>query len=187
MTRLVLVRHGETDWNREGRYMGHTDGPLNDKGLAQAEAAAQSLRGSTLAAIYTSDLRRARQTAEALARVTGAPIVVDRRLREIGQGDWEGQLFSHIEQADADLLARRRSDPMDTRPPGGESVREAQARVLPLLSEIARQHPTDRVAVVSHGGLLAVVKVYLLDLPVEAVWDQVPDHASPEEFTLEAP
>jgi broad specificity phosphatase PhoE len=186
MTRLILVRHGETDWNREGRYMGQTDQPLNDKGLAQAEAAAHSLQGTTLAAIYTSDLRRARQTAEAMARTTGATVVVDRRLRELGQGNWEGQLFSHIEQVDAELLARRRTDPMDTRPPGGESVREAQGRVLPLLAELAHRYPTDRVAVVSHGGLLAVIKAYLLDLPAEAVWDQIPDHASPEEFTLEA-
>jgi broad specificity phosphatase PhoE len=166
--------------------MGHSDQPLNEKGLAQAEAAAHALRGQSLHAIYTSDLLRARQTAEALARATGAPIVVDRRLRELGQGDWEGQLFSHIAEANADLVARRRRDPMDTRPPRGESVRQAQARVLPLLAEIARRYPSGRVAVVSHGGLLAVVKVHLLDLPVEVVWDQVPDHASPEEFTLEA-
>lgn len=186
MTRLVLIRHGETDWNREGRFMGHTDLPLNDKGLAQAEAAAQSFRGQTLEAVYTSDLLRARQTAEAVARATGAPIVIDRRLREIGQGEWEGQLLSRIQAVYGDLLARRRVDPLDTRPPGGETVREVQARVLPFLKETARRHPDGRVAIVSHGALLAVVRVRLLGLPVETVWDQGPDHASPEELELEA-
>jgi broad specificity phosphatase PhoE len=187
MTRLLLIRHGQTDWNVEGRYMGDTDRPLNETGRAQAEAAARSLQGRTLGAIYTSDLLRARQTAEAVARTTGAPLRLDRRLREIGQGEWEGKLFTEIQTTYADLVARRRAQPLDTRPPDGESVREAQARVFPLLDEITRQFPHGEVAVVSHGALLAVVKTPLLGLPVEAVWDQVPAHAAPEEFILEAP
>lgn len=185
MTRLVLVRHGETEWNREGRWMGQTDVPLNDKGLAQAEAAAQSLRGQPLEAIYSSDLLRARQTAEALARATGAAIVLDRRLREVAQGEWEGQLTTWIQEAHGDLLTRRRIEPLDAAAPGGESVRQVQRRLFPLLDEIARRHPHGRVAIVSHGALLAIAKVHLLGLPLETVWDQEPEHASPEEFSLE--
>lgn len=187
MTELLLVRHGETDWNREGRYQGQTDVPLNATGLAQAEALAESQRGRPLDWVYASDLQRARQTAEILGRVTGAPVHIDRRLREIDQGAWEGQLFSHIQDAQGDLLAQRRREPLDTRPPGGETVREVMARVLPLLDEIHSRHPDGRVALVSHGAALAVIKIHVLDLPVEAVWDHVPRNGSVEKVSLVAP
>jgi broad specificity phosphatase PhoE len=186
MTHLLLIRHGVTDWNREGRFMGRTDLPLNLEGLAQAETAAASLRGQKLEAVYTSDLQRARQTAEIVARAVGAPVFPDARLREIDQGEWEGELFSVIRETYADLLARRRREPLDTHAPGGESVRQIQARILPLLDEIAQRHPRGRVAIVSHGVTLAVMKVHLLRLAVETVWDQVPDHLAIEELFLEA-
>jgi broad specificity phosphatase PhoE len=186
MTLLLLIRHGETDWNREGRFMGRTDLPLNMAGLAQAETAAASLRGQKLDAIYTSDLQRARQTAEIVARAVGAPVIPDARLREIDQGEWEGKLFSRILETDAEIFARRRREPLDTTAPGGESVRQIQARLLPLLDEIARRHPRGRVALVSHGVTLAVMKVHLLGLAVETVWDQVPEHLAIEEVLLEA-
>jgi len=186
MTELLLVRHGETDWNREGRYQGQTDVPLNARGLAQGEALAESQRGQPLDCVYASDLQRARQTAEILGRVTGAPVHLDRRLREMDQGVWEGQLFSHIQDDHRDLLAQRGREPLDTRPPGGESVREVMARVLPLLDEIHRRHPDGRVALVSHGAALAVIKIHVLDLPVEALWDQVPPNGSVEVISLGA-
>ena len=186
MTHLLLIRHGETDWNREGRFMGRTDLPLNLDGLAQAETAASSLRGQKVEAVYTSDLQRARQTAEIVARAVGAPLLPDARLREIDQGEWEGELFSRIREAYADLLARRRREPLDTHAPGGESIREIQARILPLLDEIARRHPRGRVAIVSHGVTLAVMKVHFLGLAVETVWDQVPGNLAIEELPLEA-
>ena len=186
MTRLVLIRHGETDWNREGRYQGHTDVPLNARGRAQAEELAESLRGHKLDAIYTSDLQRARQTAEILAAATGAPMIVDRRLREIDLGKWEGQLFTDIRESHADLLARRRVDPMDTPSPGGEGIRQVMARVVPLIDEIVRRHPDGRVALMSHGAALAAIKVHVLGLPVETVWDHVPKNAAAEEVVMEA-
>jgi len=187
MTELLLVRHGETDWNREGRYQGQTDVPLNATGLAQAEALAESQRGRPLDWVYASDMQRARQTAEILGRVTGAPVHIDRRLREIHLGAWEGQLFNQIQETQGDLLAQRDREPLDNRPPGGESVREVMARALPLLEEIQRRHPDGRVAIVSHGAALAVIKIHVLDLPVEAVWDHVPRNGSVEEISLEAP
>jgi alpha-ribazole phosphatase len=186
VTRLVLIRHGETDWNTEGRYQGHTDVPLNTRGREQAEAMAEALKDWPLQAIYTSDLKRARDTAEILAAATGAPMHMDPRLREIDLGEWEGRLSADIQRTDGDLLARRRADPLDTFPSGGEGVRQVMARVVPLLDEIARQHPDSQVALVSHGTTLAAIKVHLLHLPLERLWDLEPKNAAVEEIVVEA-
>lgn len=186
MTRLVLIRHGETDWNRQGRWQGHSDTPLNATGRAQAAAMAETQRGRPLAAIYSSDLRRATETAEALAAVSGAPILRDARLREIRLGTWEGMMFDDIRRRDGDELDRLRSHPARGRAPGGESPAEVLNRVRTVLADIARDHPADRVAIVSHGLALAALKVHLLGLPLDAVWDHEPANATPEEYDLEA-
>lgn len=185
MTHLVLVRHGETDWNAEGRYQGQSNVPLNANGLAQAEALAQSLRGERFDAIYTSDLARAAQTAEVLAAMTGAPIHRDPRLREIDQGEWEGLLLAEIEARYAEAFQRRRHDPLSTHPPGGETVGQVRRRVLEAIREICRIHPAGNVAIVSHGLAIALVKVYLAHLPIESVWDHIPLNASIERFDVE--
>lgn len=187
MTTLVLIRHGETDWNREGRYQGQSDVPLNETGRRQAAAAARSLDGATLEAVYTSDLQRARDTAQAVAAASGAPLVEDPRLREVDQGEWEGQLFEDIRVRDAARVAARRRDPLGVPPPGGETVLELRARALAALDEIVRRHPAGRVAIVSHGLTLALIKTHLADAPIESVWDRIPPNAEPEEWTLEAP
>lgn len=185
MTRLALVRHGETDWNAEGRYQGQSDVALNANGLAQAEDLAQRLRGQKFEAIYTSDLARAEQTAEALAAATDAPLRRDPRLREINQGEWEGLLLPEIEARYAEAFRLRRLDPLATRPPGGETVGQVRERVLEVIREIRHTHPGGSVAVVSHGLAIALVKVHLAKLPVESVWDHIPPNASVEWFDVE--
>ena len=182
MTELVLIRHGETDWNRELRWQGQTDVPLNPAGMRQARAAAESLRGTNLEAIYTSDLQRARQTAEAVAAATGAHVRQDRRLREIALGAWEGMSFDEIHRRDGEALDLFRGDPANHRAPRGESVPEVRRRVLACLQEILRAFPDGRVAVVSHGLALAVVKVLLLGLPLETVWQHEPANAAVEVY-----
>src|SRR4030067_2492051 len=97
VSRLILIRHGETDWNVDGRWQGQADVPLNARGIAQAEETAQSLSNVKFAAIYSSDLARARQTAEALSRIVGLPVQTDARLREIHQGAWQGLRVPEIE------------------------------------------------------------------------------------------
>ena len=182
MTELVLIRHGETDWNRELRWQGQTDVPLNPAGMRQAQAAAETLRGTNLEAIYTSDLQRARQTAEAVAAATGAHVRQDRRLREIALGAWEGMSFDEIHRRDGEALDLFRGDPANHRAPRGESVPEVRRRVLACLQEILRAFPDGRVAVVSHGLALAVVKVLLLGLPLETVWQHEPANAAVEVY-----
>jgi alpha-ribazole phosphatase len=185
MTRLIIVRHGETDWNTEGRYQGQSDVPLNANGLAQAEALAGQLRGESYTAIYSSDLARASQTAEALAAESGVPVHYDPRLREIDQGEWEGLLLPEIEARYAEAFKRRRLDPLTARPPGGESVGQVRQRVLEVIDEIRREYPNDTVVIVSHGLAIALIKVHLARLPVESVWDHIPPNASAEEFNME--
>ena len=185
MTRLVLIRHGETDWNAEGRYQGQSNIPLNANGKAQAQALAQRLSGEKFDAIYTSDLARAAQTAEAVAAATGAPIHREPRLREIDQGEWEGLLLADIEARYAEEFRRRRLDPLGTHPPGGETVGQVRERVLDVLHEIQRTYPNGSVALVSHGLAIALVKVHLAHLPVQSVWDHIPPNVSVESFELE--
>ncbi|MBI3763708.1 MAG: histidine phosphatase family protein, partial [Chloroflexi bacterium] len=112
MTRLWLIRHGETDWNVEGRWQGQTDPPLNESGRAQAEALAAQLAGIRIEAIYSSDLQRAHTTARIIARGLGLPVRLDARWREIDQGEWEGLLVTEVAARYPDELAARRSDPV---------------------------------------------------------------------------
>ncbi|HEY8029028.1 MAG TPA: histidine phosphatase family protein [Gaiellaceae bacterium] len=156
MTTLLLVRHGETDWNAERRWQGHADVPLNGRGREQANALAEQLAGERIDAIYTSDLSRARVTAEIVGARVGVSVAVDPDLREIDVGSREG-LTGEIEA------------PWD----GEESAAHA-ARILAAVTRIAASHPTGRVLVVTHGGSMRRVHEHLglEDKPFEncVVW-----------------
>jgi alpha-ribazole phosphatase len=186
MTELILIRHGQTDWNVEGRYQGQADVPLNRQGLEQARKVAAALAQEKIDAIYSSDLARARQTAEIIQQATGAPLHIEPRLREISQGLWEGMLFSEIKARDPQRHARRKVDPLNTAPPGGETVGQVRQRVLAAVREILRRHPEQRVALVSHGLALAILITEARGLPIEQVWDLIPDNAKPVHLELEA-
>jgi alpha-ribazole phosphatase len=180
MTELLLIRHGETDWNVEGRYQGQSDVPLNDRGHAQAAKLAAQLKGTQIDAIYSSDLERAKGTAEILAEVINAPVVLDPRLREIHQGLWEGMLFQDIQGKYAEAFERRKQDPLTVAPPEGETVGQLRSRILAALRDVLQKHPDGRVAIVSHGLSLALIRVELMDIPIQQVWDHIPPNAEPE-------
>lgn len=187
MTRLVLIRHGETDWNREGRYTGQSDIPINDVGLAQARRLAENLRKESLDGLYSSDLARASMTARVVSEATGVEVQQDRRLREIDQGDWEGLPFSEIRHRYHGLLEQRKKDPLSVAPPGGETVGELRARVLDALEDVLRAYPLGIVAIVSHGLPLAIIKTHFQGLPIEAIWDHIPENAAPFMIDTEGP
>lgn len=172
--RLILIRHGETDWNVQGRYQGQADVPLNARGRQQAARVAESLANSGISAIYASDLRRARETAEALARVTGLEVCYDSRLREVDQGEWEGMPFAEIQSRYPELVKRRRENPLAVPPPGGETVRQVRERALAAVGDIIRAHPGGRIAIISHGLSLAVIRAHCEGRPIEEVWELVP-------------
>ncbi len=138
MTTLLLVRHGETDWNAEGKLQGHTDRPLNDYGRRQAQALADRLAAEQIDAVYASDLSRARETAEILGAKLGLEVVVDPDLREKNWGSWEG--LTSTERLHVDYE--------------GETSEEHRARMLRAVERIVEDHPGGTIVVVTHGGSL---------------------------------
>lgn len=166
MTRFIVVRHGETQWNVEERIQGHGDSPLTEKGLAQAEAIAARLAGEPFDALVASDLGRAMRTALAIARRCGHRVVPDARLRERSFGAGEGMTYAEIDRAWPDVFSRMRETDPDFVIPGGESRRQFHERVRDAFTALAREHEGRRVAVVAHGGVLAVLYRVIHDIPV---------------------
>ena len=153
-TRVILIRHGETAWNRATRIQGHTDIPLSALGLAQAERLAQALADEPLAALYASDLSRARQTAEAIARAQKLAVQVDAGLRERAFGRFEGLSWEEIDQGYPEDAARWRRREPDFPVGGGESLNVFSARCLAAARRAAAAHPGQSIALVAHGGVL---------------------------------
>ena len=154
MTTLLLVRHGETDWNAEGRLQGHTDRPLSDYGRRQARRLAEELEGEELEAIYSSDLARAHETAEIVGERLGLPIVLEPDLREKDWGTWEG--LNAVERDRVEFV--------------GESTEAHQERMLQALRRIAERHPGDgRVLVVTHGGSMRRVQTAAMGMALPVV------------------
>lgn len=176
MTELWLIRHGETDWNLEGRYQGQTDIPLNQTGIEQARRLSMNLPPEPFTTIYSSDLKRARMTGDILAQKLGLTIHSDQRLREINQGEWEGRLVSEIrasfEHQDPTQLKTARICP-----PRGETVVELVQRVVPAINHIACSHPGEKVIVVTHGLVIASLICQVKGLSLEEVYSQIPINA----------
>jgi len=155
--RLLLIRHGETQWNAQARIQGHRDIALSERGLRQAQILARFLSAAAIDAVHASDLVRASQTAQPLASVLGLPLRLDARLRERGFGLFEGSTYAEAEANWPNEYAIwRRRDPAHALP-GGESYLAARARVLQCLEEIVHSHAGQTVAVVTHGGVLDIV------------------------------
>ena len=154
LTRLILIRHGETDWNAQARLQGQLDVPLNARGRRQAASLAEALRHEGLSAVISSDLSRARDTASALASALGLPLALDVGLRERCFGVLQGLTRQQMDQHQP-LLARRwhRREP-DFAPEGAESLRDFQARCLATVARLAATHAGRCLALVSHGGVL---------------------------------
>jgi probable phosphoglycerate mutase len=153
-TRLFALRHGRTAWNAEQRIQGQLDVPLDDTGRWQATQLAQALAGEGLAAIYSSDLARARATAEAVAAVAGVSVQTEVALRERAFGHFEGETFVDIEQRWPEDAARWRRREPGFGPGGGESLAAFSARCVPALAQLAARHAGQAIAVVAHGGVL---------------------------------
>lgn len=154
VTRIVLVRHGETDWNVDGRIQGHTDIALNAAGRWQARQLALALAHEDFSAIYASDLSRAFDTASAVANGRDVTVTADEGLRERGFGIFEGMSFPDIERRWPDQALRwRRRDP-DFGPEGGEVLRDFHGRCVSALHRLAAGHVGESIVVVAHGGVL---------------------------------
>lgn len=177
--RVVLVRHGVTDWNREGRFQGHLDPPLADDGRLEARMAGERIAaddGLRPDRVVSSSLGRALETAQAIGSACGVAVEPDRRLIEIGQGEWEGRTHAELEEADADRYRAWRDAAGVRQPPGGESVESATQRVSELLRELEATEGTH--CLVSHGGTLRILARVLFDLPDDRSWALDVDNAA---------
>jgi probable phosphoglycerate mutase len=162
VTRILLVRHGETDWNAAGRIQGHSDTPLNAAGHEQARRVARRLAREPVQALYSSDLARASQTATAIGHTLGLPVVTSPRLRERQYGAWEGLTAAEIQACFPEQFAEWRARSTDFTPPQGESRSQLLTRALAELQAIARRHAREVVVVVTHGGFCYVLINHIL-------------------------
>jgi broad specificity phosphatase PhoE len=158
MTTLLIARHGETDWNREGRWQGWADPPLNDTGRAQARRLSDELRATAFDAVYSSDLRRAFETAEILAAPHDISVVADEGLREIDIGSWSGLTRTEIDERFP-----------DGKRPDGETHEQHGARVRAAVIRIAREHLGGRILLVTHGGTIRSIHDVISDVPYHPV------------------
>jgi probable phosphoglycerate mutase len=167
MTELILVRHGETAWNRERRMQGQTDTALSDIGRAQAAALGLRMKDARIDALYSSDLSRAYDTAAAVAAHTGHEIRKEPLLRERTFGVLEGLTYSEMAERQPEAHARFMSRDPDYAVPGGESAREFYERSLACLTAIARRHASETVMVVTHGLVLDTLYRAANGMPIE--------------------
>ncbi len=167
-TTLVLVRHGQTEWNVVGRIQGHGDSPLTALGVCQAEAMSQRLRDEQFDAIVSSDLGRARRTAELLMPGCIANIRLEPGLRERAFGDAEGSTYAQIAGKHPEMFSREKETDPHYAPAGGESRQQHLDRVRATLVSLAEQEAGSRILVVTHGGVLSCVYRWLHDIPTAA-------------------
>jgi 2,3-bisphosphoglycerate-dependent phosphoglycerate mutase len=184
-TELLLVRHGQTDWNLEGRYQGKSDVALNEAGRRQAERIAEDLAARRIDAIYSSALSRSLETARAIAARHGLEAIPDPRLNEIDQGEWEGVVVTEIAERHPELFAQWGRDPRGVRPPGGESIREVHDRVIGAVEQIARRHPGGTVCLVSHKTAIVVIRSHYRGLDLPEQMGSMPGNASWESIEVE--
>jgi len=182
-TDLILLRHGETAWNRERRIQGQLDTPLNDEGIRQARAAARHLAarsaryrlapepGRAPPVMVCSDLQRCRQTAEPIAAATGLDTVFDARLRERAYGVFEGRTYPEVQRDLAGQFERWLARDPDFDVDGGESLAAFQRRVEAVITELAAHHAGRTLVVVTHGGVLDIVHRMARGMPLTATRD----------------
>jgi alpha-ribazole phosphatase len=172
MTRIFLIRHGETKWNKVRKYQGQTDIALSEAGRRQADCLAGRLRTERFAAAYSSDLVRANETAKTIAAPHGLEVRVVTGLKEISFGAWEGMTHDSLIGEAAEEANRFFSQPLpEAKSPGGESFRQLQERMQTSLEEIVSAHPGEDVLVVSHGAAIRSAICAALDIPLSQVWN----------------
>lgn len=177
LAKLLLVRHGETEWNREGRYQGQSDIQLNATGIRQAERLRDRINGERLDAIYSSDLKRAVTTAGIIASGQGIGTIACSELREIDFGQLEGKNFA---QSMLDPIQAKWWNSRDPRisPPGGESINQLSSRVSQFITRVNALSSEKTMLIVAHGGSLRALLCLLLEINPKYWWQMQLDHAS---------
>jgi phosphoserine phosphatase len=184
MTTFLLIRHGETEWNREKVYRGRKDIPLSENGRAQARHLAAALREEKMEAIYASPLSRAMETAAAIAASRSLDIVPCDGLVDMSFGEWEGLSVDEARARDPQAYAIWENDPADFVPPGGESLAAIRSRIAETLGELVQKHPSGTVALVTHRVVCKLMICEVLGLENAAFWKIQQDVCCLNAFTV---
>lgn len=184
MSRILLVRHGETIWNHELRYQGHRDVPLSDVGRSQALLLQERLKEGKIDNIYASDLSRAKETADIIAQPHQKDVILLPELRETNFGDWEGMSYQEIGVKYKKLLEEWVVDPENIRIPGGETLREVAERCMEGLWNIVKKHKNETTLIVAHGGINRVIIARLLNIPLNIYWQIRQDNVALNVFDI---
>lgn len=184
--KLLLVRHGQTDWNLTRHFQGQSDVPLNETGIHQAEQVAKRLSSKKIDSIYSSDLSRAVETTRICRSgfQPDIPTQSDIRLREVNFGDWEGLTYNEIKEKYPDSLATWERDVYSSSPPNGETLEELAKRVQSFLDDLIRKHNDQTVLIVAHGGVLQVLVCLALKLSPKMYWQFYLSTASLSEISF---
>ncbi|MBI5581006.1 MAG: alpha-ribazole phosphatase [Deltaproteobacteria bacterium] len=169
MTLLYLLRHGAIDWPEADCFIGQTDAPLSAEGRRQAGACRSELRNLEFTAVWSSDLTRATETAGIIFAGCAASIRTCRELREIQLGEWDGQPRGRVRESHPDHWRARGEDLADFRPPGGESFRDLQQRVVPQIARIAEE-TQGTACIVTHAGVIRVLICHMLQIPLSNIF-----------------
>ncbi|MCD4786198.1 MAG: histidine phosphatase family protein [Candidatus Eremiobacteraeota bacterium] len=180
---IYFIRHGESQFNKEGKLQGQMDPPLSDKGEETASSLARDMKetfvssGREINAIYSSPLKRAKETADAISGATGAPVRMAPNLQEIRLGDWEGRKISNI--AKTPQFIQWRKNPQSITPPGGEEIKNFQDRAVTGIKKIIEDNSqNDNIIVVTHGGVIGALISYALKEDISNSMKRVPDNLS---------
>ena len=176
--KLLLARHGQTEWNADRRFQGHTDISLSARGRAQAHALGRALRGRRVSAAYVSPMRRAVETAEIALADAGIPFTPIEALRELSLGAWEGCTVDEIRTQDGDPYAAWLRAPLDCPPPGAEPLPAVRDRVVSALERIEDAHGDGDALIIAHGGVISVYACHLLACSFNQLWRLRVDNCS---------
>ncbi len=170
MTRIILVRHGQTPWNKDKIFRGSRDIPLNEQGREEARLAGEWLQGETIHAAYCSPLSRARDTGKAIARHHGLPVADLPGLTDLCYGDWEGLPLSAVQVQYADLYRQWEAAPHTVRFPHGETLDEVKERSLAAVADVLRRHPQQTVLLAAHRAVNKVLIAAFIGLDNSHFW-----------------
>ncbi|ABR49742.1 Phosphoglycerate mutase [Alkaliphilus metalliredigens QYMF] len=178
MTRIYLIRHGETQDNYEKKLCGWIDGPLNQLGKIQAAGCGEALRNIKMHVIYTSPLKRAYETAEAIRGERQEEVIVVEELKELHFGDLEGWTMKAVQETHPDIYNGIRTDSVNFQFPNGESMKQMHERATKKIEELIEKHPNENIVIVAHSGVLRSVIAHLITGKIDHHWSFKVDHCS---------
>ena len=178
MMRLILVRHGQTEWNANGRYQGQSNVALSELGRRQAECLAAGFPVQGLDAIYSSDLDRARETAECVGRKFDVPVRPEPAFRELSFGDWEGLTYQEISTRWPEEANKLFTAPDELKIPNGETFQDLQKRALAKIDALCKGHTDKNVAVFAHGAINKTILSGLMHIPLHYLWSLRQDNTA---------